>query len=63
MPSLLNVSEVAERLNCSPRSVYNRVYEGKLAVVKIGSLTRFEVAEVERFIRSQRGEVDPGKVA
>jgi excisionase family DNA binding protein len=53
--SLLKVGEVAERLGCSVRTVYNQVYRGDLAMIKIGGLTRFEVAEVERFIASQRG--------
>lgn len=56
---LLKVGEVAALLGCSERSVYNRVYEGKLALVKIGGSTRFERAEVERFVAEQRGDVDP----
>jgi excisionase family DNA binding protein len=56
--SLLKVGEVAERLGCSVRTVYNQVYRGDLAMIKIGGLTRFEVAEVERFIASQRGDGD-----
>jgi excisionase family DNA binding protein len=56
--SLLKVGEVAERLGCSIRTVYNQVYRGDLAMIKIGGLTRFEVAEVERFIASQRGDGD-----
>jgi excisionase family DNA binding protein len=53
---LLKVEEVARRLGCSPRTVYNRVYAGELAVIKIGTLTRFERSEVERFIAVQRGD-------
>jgi excisionase family DNA binding protein len=53
---LLKVEEVARRLGCSPRTVYNRVYAGDLAMVKIGTLTRFEPGEIERFIAAQRGD-------
>jgi excisionase family DNA binding protein len=53
---LLKVDEVADRLGISKRSVYNRIADGSLRVVKVGGLTRFEPGEVERFIRGQRGD-------
>jgi excisionase family DNA binding protein len=57
---LLSVKQVAERLGCSTRSVYTRIYAGDFTRLKIGGSTRIESAEVERYIAT-RGDVDQGE--
>jgi excisionase family DNA binding protein len=45
---LLTVTQVAERLNVTPWTVYHRLaYTGKLPYAKIGGVIRFEAADVE----------------
>lgn len=49
---LLSIPEVAERLSCSPRHVYNLIAAGRLATVDIGMgrvKTRVPEAELGRY--------------
>ena len=52
--ALLDAEQVADWLGCSVKLVRKLAAEGKLPVVKVGALTRFDPAEIERFIDSHR---------
>lgn len=50
----LNINEVAERIGCSKRSVYNLINEGKLPAISLfesGKGLRVFEAEVENYLR------------
>ena len=52
---LLKISAVAERLGISIPHAYRLAQIGEIPCVRIGSkAVRFEVADVERFIREHR---------
>jgi excisionase family DNA binding protein len=57
MDRMLNIDQVAERLGTSPRFVRRLVAERRIAFNKVGRHIRFNVADVEQFIRA--GRVDP----
>ncbi len=46
---LLTVSEVAQRLRCSPRKVHRLADEGELTRVKLGALARYTPESVAAF--------------
>ena len=48
---LLAVKEVADILNCSPRSVAAWTASGQLGSVKLGGLRRYRIEDVEDFIK------------
>lgn len=53
---MLRVSDVAERLNVTPRYVWRLISEGRLTVVKLGPrCTRVAESEVARFLSSSGG--------
>ncbi len=49
----LRVDQVAERLNCSPRSVYRLIVDGALPAFRIRSSLRVPVDAVEAYIGRQ----------
>lgn len=50
MNNLLNVEQVAERLNMSPRNVRELVYKRKIEHVKCGRLLRFKPETIDAYI-------------
>ncbi|MEZ5079556.1 MAG: helix-turn-helix domain-containing protein [Thermoleophilia bacterium] len=52
--SLLTLNDCAQRLNVGKRTIERWRAEGRLAVVKVGRVTRVEPAELERFISANR---------
>lgn len=48
MAKLLNVNEVASRLNVSPNTVRKWVLQRRIPFVKVGSLVRFNESEIEQ---------------
>jgi excisionase family DNA binding protein len=50
---LLRVDEVAERLNCSPRTVYRILSEGQLSALKVRGSLRIMETTLEHFIQQQ----------
>ena len=57
MDRMLNIEQVAERLGTSPRFVRRLIAERRIAFNKVGRHIRFNVADVEQFIRA--GRVEP----
>jgi excisionase family DNA binding protein len=48
---LLTVSEVAERLRVSTKTVRRRIKDGRLRSIRISGLIRIAMADLEDFIR------------
>jgi excisionase family DNA binding protein len=52
LTKLLNVNELTEVLNVSRAQIYKLINKG-LPVIKIGNNTRFDVAEVMKWVKDQ----------
>lgn len=50
MDELLTVQEAAARLKCSKNAVYGWIRAGKLKALKVGSLWRIRVKDLEDFL-------------
>ena len=53
---LLTPEEVAERLRVTKKWVYAQARTGALPCVHVGRYVRFDVADIEAWIRNQRSE-------
>jgi excisionase family DNA binding protein len=51
---LLDIADVAERLNVTERFVRRLVFERRIPFLKVGHFVRFEPADVERWITATR---------
>jgi excisionase family DNA binding protein len=56
MSRLLDVAEVAERLNVSVRWVRRAIFEKRFPVVHVGRLVRIDERDLEAFIEANRDE-------
>ena len=52
MTQLVTIEQAAELLACTPAAIRKWLYQRRLTPVKIGSLTRLRLADVERIINS-----------
>jgi excisionase family DNA binding protein len=59
---LLDKPRVAQYLHVSVGTVDNLRTQGKLGAIKVGSKVRFKPAEVERYLESERENVDGADV-
>lgn len=50
---LLSIPEAAEFLSVSPATVWRRVYSGEIVSLKIGSIRRIRMHDLEAFIEQQ----------
>jgi len=58
--SLLSIDSVAERLNCSPRTVMRLADRGELSRVRIGTLVRFRPEQIDALIaKSSEDDTTP----
>ena len=55
-PSLLDIGEAAERLGVTPRFMRRLVFERRLPYIKVGKYVRFESADLEAWLASNRVE-------
>ena len=53
--NLMDVSDVAEFLKVSERTVYRLIASGELAPIKIGTASRFTNEQIDSYLRSQAG--------
>ncbi len=60
-PLLLTVPEAARLLAVGRTSLYQLIWAGELAPVRIGRSVRFTLAELERFV-AERATLDPMRV-
>jgi excisionase family DNA binding protein len=51
---LITVQEAAKFLAVSTSTLYGWVYQRRIPFVKVGRALRFEMAELQRFIQSNR---------
>ena len=54
MEKLLNVHEAAEILGVKPPTLYNWVSEGKITVVKVGRLVKFDPQDIKEFVEKNK---------
>lgn len=47
----LTVREVAELLSVNPHTIYNLIYKGELASVKVGTAVRVARVDLERYLK------------
>jgi DNA binding domain, excisionase family len=55
---LITVEQAAKFLAVSTSTLYGWVYQRRIPFVKVGSALRFELAELEKFIQSNRFRVN-----
>jgi excisionase family DNA binding protein len=48
---LLNISELSQLLHIAHGTIYNWVYQRRIPFVKIGRCLRFDMKEIEDFLR------------
>lgn len=58
LPTLLDRAAVAQLLNCSKRTVDNRVAAQTIPYIKLGALVRFKRSDLDAYIEAHRV---PGK--
>jgi excisionase family DNA binding protein len=56
--NLITVEQAAKFLAVSTSTLYGWVYQRRIPFVKIGSALRFEMAELQKFIHSNRFPVN-----
>lgn len=54
MTQLLTVSEAAERLSVSERTIYRLLEDRELERIKVGATTRIPESDIERFVDRRR---------
>ena len=59
---LMNVQEVAQRLNLAVTTVYKMVNQRRIPFVKIGGALKFNPTQVERWIQDQTVMPMPSKI-
>jgi len=55
---LMTVQDAAKFLAVSTSTLYGWVYQRRIPFVKVGSALRFEMAELQKFIQSNRFPVN-----
>ncbi len=50
---LINVQEVAQRLNMAVTTIYKMVNQRRIPYVKIGGALKFDLAQVEKWVQEQ----------
>ncbi len=51
---LLNIRQAAEMLSVSVSTLYGWIWQKRIPFVKIGRSVRFDIRDLEQFIRSNR---------
>lgn len=54
--SYIKISQVAERLNVSPNTVYKRVSRGDIPACRIGRLIRIDERDLEKYMEQNQTE-------
>jgi len=55
---LINAQTLANLLDVSPRTIYDWVYKKRIPHHKLGNLLRFSCEEIERWLKSNRVNVE-----
>lgn len=51
MNKLITISELAELLNVTTRTIYNMIYKNEIPFIRIGGSYRFDVDEVIEYFK------------
>ena len=54
--SYIKISQVTERLNVSPNTVYKRVSRGDIPAYRIGKLIRIDERDLEKYMKQNQTE-------
>ena len=54
MKRLMNIDELANYLRLRKQTIYNWLYQKKIAGFKVGGVWRFDKREVDAWLRSRR---------
>jgi len=54
---LLNIKEAAEYMATTPGSLYQKVHNGTIPYVKIGRSVRFDIGELDEFIKNNAVDI------
>ncbi len=54
---LLNIKEAAEYMATTPGSLYQKVHNGIIPYVKIGRSLRFDIEELDEFIKNNAVDI------
>ena len=63
MAHLLDVKATAERLGTTERHVRELIYRREIPYLKVGRLVRFDTAELDQWLASQRQPARTGDAA
>lgn len=61
MPKLIDVDELADYLRLKKQTIYNWLHQGKISGIKVGGVWRFDIREVDAWLRSRRRMVKTGE--
>ncbi len=53
MERLLTITEIASYLRISPRTIESWVYKGKIPHIKLGRCVRFDVGQIQRWLKAR----------
>ncbi|HOW42672.1 MAG TPA: helix-turn-helix domain-containing protein [Candidatus Omnitrophota bacterium] len=54
MSRLINIEELADYLRIQKQTIYNWLYQGKIAGIKVGGVWRFDRREIDAWLKSRR---------
>ena len=60
MTRLIDVDELADYLKLKKQTIYNWLSDGKISGIKVGGVWRFDVQEVNDWLKSKRRLTKPG---
>ena len=53
MKRLLDIDDLAKYLKLRKQTIYNWLHQGKISGIKLGSVWRFNRADIDRWLKSQ----------
>lgn len=60
MTRLIDVDELADYLKLKKQTIYNWLSDGKISGIKVGGVWRFDIQEVDDWLKSKRRLTKPG---
>lgn len=51
---LFDIKQLSEILNVKPKTIYDWTHKGQIPYIKIGRLLRFDLNDIERWIRNKK---------
>ena len=54
MMKLLTINQLSEIINVKKKTLYDWTYKGQLPYIKLGRLLRFDLAEIETWLKRRK---------